>query len=384
MLDELVGCVRASPAAARRSDYRVDAPARALFLQNTNAALVEKIAEDAPPGTVHTDDFAHITACFLWLMPCCDDATALVDAYNGMHAAGVLWCKACYLEVFNTESQSTPDELFPGHPKLHICKAPVHEMPFSVCTTFLLAIQNDWKMLLRACALACLRALLLCAATVGYYVSREHDTTVLDSDEHVQARSARVLTRKATRTLVTTLHGLLRSWCLREVAHPVAVGAATAAAGTPVAAATAPTSRHTAILARVRATWRAQGATATGHKAAWAELARALEPTSIGDAPHKPHDELERVVQAAAVLAMPRQVLAGPCTVPADSLCALENAIAFYYIVPSAPRFKELVLQERVLPGQRLNYAFDYQHFDTGQLSQVACLARPCLSPQTT
>ena len=55
-------------------------------------------------------------------------------------------------------------------------------MPFSVCTTFLLAIQNDWKTLLPACAPACLRALLLCAATIGYYVCAEHDSTVLDSD----------------------------------------------------------------------------------------------------------------------------------------------------------------------------------------------------------
>ena len=78
-------------------------PARALFLQNTNTALTEKIAEDAAPGTVHAQDFAHITECFLWLLPCCDDATVLVDSYNGMHAAGLLWCKACYLEAFNTE-----------------------------------------------------------------------------------------------------------------------------------------------------------------------------------------------------------------------------------------------------------------------------------------
>lgn len=103
MLEELVRGVRASPGAARRSAYRFDAPARALFLQNTNTALTEKIAEDAAPGTVHAQDFAHITECFLWLLPCCDDATVLVDSYNGMHAAGLLWCKACYLEAFNTE-----------------------------------------------------------------------------------------------------------------------------------------------------------------------------------------------------------------------------------------------------------------------------------------
>ena len=68
MLEELARGVRASPGAARRSAYRFDAPARALFLQNTNTALTEKIAEDAAPGTVHAQDFAHITECFLWLL----------------------------------------------------------------------------------------------------------------------------------------------------------------------------------------------------------------------------------------------------------------------------------------------------------------------------
>ena len=57
--------------------------------------------------------------------------------------------------------------------------------------------------------------------------------------------------------------------------------------------------------------------------------------------------------------------------VHASALPALVSAVRFYYITPSATLYRALVLQEKVLPGQRLNYAFDYQHFDTGQLSQV-------------
>ncbi len=36
--------------------------------------------------------------------------------------------------------------------------------------------------------------------------------------------------------------------------------------------------------------------------------------------------------------------------------------------------------QEVILPGQRLNYALDFQHFDTGQLSQVVYLHNPLYS----
>ena len=42
---------------------------------------------------------------------------------------------------------------------------------------------------------------------------------------------------------------------------------------------------------------------------------------------------------------------------------------------------QDFALQEKILPGQRLNYAFDFQHFDTGQLSQIIYLHNPLHKP---
>jgi hypothetical protein len=52
----------------------------------------------------------------------------------------------------------------------------------------------------------------------------------------------------------------------------------------------------------------------------------------------------------------------------------LKTALEFFYIVPSADKFREINLMQEVSPGQRLNYAHDFVHFDTGQLSQVVYL----------
>jgi len=52
----------------------------------------------------------------------------------------------------------------------------------------------------------------------------------------------------------------------------------------------------------------------------------------------------------------------------------LQTALKFFYVVPSGERYRDISLIENLCSGQRLNYAFDFMHFDTGQLSQVVYL----------
>jgi hypothetical protein len=61
-------------------------------------------------------------------------------------------------------------------------------------------------------------------------------------------------------------------------------------------------------------------------------------------------------------------------TVTRSCLNIIQTALKYYYVVPSAERFRDIMLMQNLCPGQRLNYAFDYMHFDTGQLSQVIYL----------
>jgi len=60
----------------------------------------------------------------------------------------------------------------------------------------------------------------------------------------------------------------------------------------------------------------------------------------------------------------------------------IQTALKFYYVVPSAERYREIVLMQNMCPGQRLNYAFDYMHFDTGEqwmIMFVIWQSYPCL-----
>ena len=54
----------------------------------------------------------------------------------------------------------------------------------------------------------------------------------------------------------------------------------------------------------------------------------------------------------------------------------IQTALKFYYVVPSAERYREIVLMQNLCPGQRLNYAFDYMHFDTGIHTQQRVYAQ--------
>lgn len=185
-MDSLCDSIRTSGARARLSIYRNDAPGMSLYLQQMNVDITQKIADDSPPGLLSKTDINHVTDAYIWLMRCCADSTELVDSYNGMHAAGILFCKVCYIEIFKTDRVSSPSFFFPDEPKLHICDDLVWDMAFSKCSTFLLAIQNDWACILKRCPQSCIRALLSCAAAIGNFISFHHEECVLDSIEHVQ------------------------------------------------------------------------------------------------------------------------------------------------------------------------------------------------------
>ena len=370
---DLLAIVKQSARHARASPYREDIPGLALLCQRLHAALAPALETCQLEDVCGEEEAKHITSAFLWLMPCCEDSTVIADALNRMHVSGVLWCKLCFLALFEDESRSyTPQGLFPGHPRLHVVSKSVWHMTLSECCTLLLAIQHEWRALLQNCAEAACRGVLACAAAFGFFVHFRHKPELLDAPEHVDPCEASaglcVLSKKATRSFITTLHGLLRSWVVHTSAQVLEVRDAAGAGSVGQGQASeAPTSRVGVALQKIRRVW-AQRRGIVAEDAAWEALAKGLEPVSIGEPPRKGTAELAAVVDAAAALL---EMHTESTQVHASALPALVSAVRFYYITPSATLYRALVLQEKVLPGQRLNYAFDYQHFDTGQLSQV-------------
>ena len=108
-------------------------------------------------------------------------------------------------------------------------------------------------------------------------------------------------------------------------------------------------SRHT--LRKIHAIWRRREASSavSAEDVAWQDLARCLDPVSIGEAPRKSTPGMRAVVRAARSLggAVAASVdgEAGKAEVPAAALQAVVEAMRFYYVLPAATTFRALALQ---------------------------------------
>jgi len=106
----------------------------------------------------------------------------------------------------------------------------------------------------------------------------------------------------------------------------------------------------------------------------WEFLSHKLGECSMGEPPRKFSDKLRELLQDSVISISSEYNTVYNNTVTASCINILKTALEFFYIVPSADKFREINLMQEVCPGQRLNYSHDFVHFDTGQLSQVVYL----------
>jgi len=106
----------------------------------------------------------------------------------------------------------------------------------------------------------------------------------------------------------------------------------------------------------------------------WGFMAKKIGPHKLGPRPRKMNAEYIGLISDVIVSLSACYDNKNNLTVTPSCLNILQTALKFYYVVPSAERFRDFTLIENLCSGQRLNYAFDFMHFDTGQLSQVVYL----------
>jgi len=106
----------------------------------------------------------------------------------------------------------------------------------------------------------------------------------------------------------------------------------------------------------------------------WDFLVQRLGECSMGQAPRKISDNMKQLLLDAIVAISPEYNNVDNNVVTDSCINILKTALEFFYIVPSADKFREINLMQEVCSGQRLNYVHDFVHFDTGQLSQVVYL----------
>ena len=106
----------------------------------------------------------------------------------------------------------------------------------------------------------------------------------------------------------------------------------------------------------------------------WDFLVKKLGPHKLGPRPRKMNTDFATLLSDVIVSLSDTYNQPDNITVTRSCLNIMQTALKFYYIVPSAERFREIVLMQNLCPGQRLNYAFDYMHFDTGAYLSVDAL----------
>jgi len=106
----------------------------------------------------------------------------------------------------------------------------------------------------------------------------------------------------------------------------------------------------------------------------WDFLVKKLGPHKLGPRPRKMNADFATLLSDVIVSLSDTYNQPDNITVTRSCLNIIQTALKFYYIVPSAERFREIVLMQNLCPGQRLNYAFDYMHFDTGAYLSVDAL----------
>ena len=111
----------------------------------------------------------------------------------------------------------------------------------------------------------------------------------------------------------------------------------------------------------------------------WNCLENGLNRDKMGEMPTKISDDLSDILHKITVCIydLKSSLTDMNFGIIDEYVYVLEAAIKSFYIVPSADKFRQISYIQSILPGQRINYAFDYQFFDSGQLSQIIYMYNP-------
>jgi len=101
----------------------------------------------------------------------------------------------------------------------------------------------------------------------------------------------------------------------------------------------------------------------------WDYLGKKMGLHKMGPRPKKISNELNTLLADVIIALSDTYNHADNIAVTRSCMNIIQTALKFYYVVPSSDRFREIVLMQNLCPGQRLNYAFDYMHFDTGMFA---------------
>lgn len=344
-----------------------------------------------------------LCASFLWLLPACENSIDVADALNGSHVTGIVMCKLMYLVLsdLSTDTLSaSPSTVFHACVEMHTSPTAFAEHKYSEMELYVNALQARIGSLLQngyadaAAAgivyLGYMLGRLFCAETMD-----AQDLDIVSVRELVSTYDGQYqLSKKAARGGCVVMFCLMREYALHANACLVQLITAPVVNDTVLAASLnanekgvyvanlAPRMLESVQRVKRRRVQSNDVSDTAADATLWASIVKRIGVHRLGARPRKASPKLRALLRdICVVLNTDADAAPDPATgtvAVTDSfvrvlVCALEN----YYVVPSAGMYRTIQLLEELLPGQRLCYAFDQTHFDTGQLSQVVFFHNP-------
>jgi len=385
---------------------------KSILYRTINSNIISLLCDTkgVPDSSLHTsttivmlsENIESIVHDFLWTCRCCSSAIDIVDTFNAMHVTGILASKCFYvLSLYDPEyriGQTTIQSIFPDEKIIHVSQKCILTLTYSELVYVLTNIQQYWNVLVKLDTTKACSLLVLCMTRFGYLCSHQLPEKILDDlqeREDIGTNTRLFVTSKlCCRHFINTFVCMGRDISIYHnsnlLTHKIMSLHQTlifVVDQVTIANTKLPTHIHPAIescFAKIQ-----QNKSCFEKKESkevlcdliktnpvrlWDFLVQRLGECSMGQPPRKISDNLKQLLLDAIVAISPEYNNVDNNIVTDSCINILKTALEFFYIVPSADKFREINLMQEVCPGQRLNYAHDFVHFDTGQLSQVVYL----------
>jgi hypothetical protein len=411
-MDALLAALHASPAHTRAHASSFSEGEHAMRVRALNQELGHvceervHVVEGLPQWHAWLEEMA---AAFLWQLPACEGAVEVADTFNGAHVTGLVLAKLVFVVLSDLQADAqaaAPHTVFAACPEMHTTRRAFAEHAYTDARRFREALQAQQGAQLRAGHVRAVGEGLVYALFTlgGYCASHAHSGTILDEVESREAKATDAggtstgggggefaLARRAARQCVVQLLCLLRDYVIFTSARSVELLALAAPAQAAILSAVSAddasmrtAALHPRLFASVRRVKRrrlhaaaledAQAQEAT----LWAHIVKKIGVDLVGSRPRKISAGMRALLQDVCMVLGSDLARAPEHVSVSESLVrVLETALRNFYVIPSASTYRSVQLMEELLPGQRMQYAFDYMHYDTGSLSQVVYFENP-------
>jgi len=385
---------------------------KSILYRTINSNIISLLCDTkgVPDSSLHTsttivmlgENIESIVHDFLWMCRCCSSAIDIVDTFNAMHVAGILASKCFYvLSLYDPKyriEQTTIHSIFPDEKTIHVSQKCILTLTYSELVYVLTNVQQYWNVLVKLDTTKACSLLVLCMTRFGYLCSHQLPDKILDDiqEREVMPTNTRlfVASKLCCRHFINTFVCMARDISIyhnSDLLTPKKMSPhqtlTFVVEQITIASTKLPAHIHPAIescFAKIQQNKSCFEKNETREVLCdrikanplrlWDFLVQRLGECSMGQAPRKISDNLNQLLLDAIVAISPEYNNVDNNIVTDSCINILKTALEFFYIVPSADKFREINLMQEVCPGQRLNYSHDFVHFDTGQLSQVVYL----------